>query len=120
MGTVSFYMVAALSVSIGLSLCNRSAHRVFCSRWSLRTSASDPFSRPSHHKFRNKWVLKVTDVPLFFLFMQLIIATVLFIAAHLLGVLVVPLRLEWEVVKGLRAMIGLNVLGLRRVRPFIS
>lgn len=63
----------------------------------------------------NKWVLNDTDVPLFFLFTQLVIAVALFLAAHVLGLLTLPLDFDLEVLKGLVPMIGLNVIGLRCV-----
>ena len=64
---------------------------------------------------RNKWVLNSTDVPLFFLCSQLVIAVVLFLAAHALGLIQVPLDFDMEVIKGLVPMVGLNVFGLRYV-----
>ncbi|KAI0088333.1 hypothetical protein BDY19DRAFT_192984 [Irpex rosettiformis] len=60
----------------------------------------------------NKWVLNDTEVPLFFLCAQLIIAVILFMAAHILRVLQLPLQFDLQVIKGLVPMIGLNVLGL--------
>ncbi|OCH84349.1 hypothetical protein OBBRIDRAFT_764406 [Obba rivulosa] len=76
-GTVSFYLVAALSMIMA-----------------------------------NKWVLNATDTPLFFLLAQLVIAVVLFLFAHMLGLLQLPLRLDPQVCKGLIPMVGLNVVGL--------
>ncbi|KAI0342454.1 hypothetical protein BDW22DRAFT_1429289 [Trametopsis cervina] len=76
-GTVLFYLVAALAMVVA-----------------------------------NKWVLNETDVPLFFLCAQLAIAVALFLVAHALGLLQLPLQFDIEVVKGLIPMIGLNVLGL--------
>ena len=64
---------------------------------------------------RNKWVLNATDVPLFFLFAQLAIAVVLFLAAHAVGLLQIPLDFDPVVLKGLVPMVGLNVIGLRYV-----
>ncbi|PCH37544.1 hypothetical protein WOLCODRAFT_29168 [Wolfiporia cocos MD-104 SS10] len=60
----------------------------------------------------NKWVLNNTDVPLFFLDAQLVIAVILFLFAHMLGLLQLPLRLDMQVCKGLVPMVGLNVIGL--------
>ncbi|GJE98723.1 transporter family [Phanerochaete sordida] len=60
----------------------------------------------------NKWVLNSTDVPLFFLCTQLMIAVVLFLGAHAVGVLEVPLDFDPVVLKGLVPMVGLNVIGL--------
>lgn len=71
---------------------------------------------------RNKWVLKETDVPLFFLCTQLAIAVVLFLIAHMFGLLQLPLDFNPEVLKGLIPMIGLNVVGLRcgEMSSFVS
>ncbi|KAJ3008082.1 hypothetical protein NUW54_g3294 [Trametes sanguinea] len=77
MGTVSFYLVAALAMVMA-----------------------------------NKWVLNTTDTPLFFLLMQLIIAVILFLFAHMAGLLQLPLQLDIQVCKGLIPMVGLNVIGL--------
>ncbi|KAI0926518.1 hypothetical protein AcV7_005431 [Taiwanofungus camphoratus] len=60
----------------------------------------------------NKWVLNNTDVPLFFLLAQLVIAVVLFLFAHMVGLLQLPLQLDMQVCKGLIPMVGLNVVGL--------
>jgi len=60
----------------------------------------------------NKWVLNNTDVPLFFLDTQLVIAVVLFLVAHMIGLLKLPLQLDMQVCKGLIPMVGLNVIGL--------
>lgn len=68
----------------------------------------------------NKWVLNTTDVPLFFLDMQLIIAVVLFLSAHMLGMLQLPLRWDWQVIKGLIPTVSLSLIGLRCVDPHIS
>ncbi|EPS95340.1 hypothetical protein FOMPIDRAFT_1054237 [Fomitopsis schrenkii] len=76
-GTVTFYLVAALSMVMA-----------------------------------NKWVLNTTDVPLFFLDMQLIIAVVLFLSAHMLGMLQLPLRWDWQVIKGLIPTVSLSLIGL--------
>ena len=64
---------------------------------------------------RNKWVLNGTDVPLFFLFTQLAIAVLLFLSAHILGLLQLPLDFDPQVLRGLVPMVGLNVIGLRCV-----
>ncbi|KAI0768282.1 hypothetical protein BD413DRAFT_134020 [Trametes elegans] len=60
----------------------------------------------------NKWVLNITDTPLFFLLSQLVIAVVLFLIAHMAGLLQLPLQLDMQVCKGLIPMVGLNVIGL--------
>jgi len=60
----------------------------------------------------NKWVLKTTSAPLFFLFTQLFIAVILFIAAHAARVIVVPLYVDMQLLTKLAPMIGLNVVGL--------
>jgi len=60
----------------------------------------------------NKWVLQSTSAPLFFLFTQLIIAIVLFLASHAAKIIQVPLIIDLELIKGLTPMIVLNVIGL--------
>ncbi|KAF9224724.1 hypothetical protein BS17DRAFT_778915 [Gyrodon lividus] len=60
----------------------------------------------------NKWVLQTTSAPLFFLFAQLVIAVILFLASHAAGIVQVPLYIDGQLVKGLAPMIGLNVVGL--------
>ncbi|KAA1474421.1 hypothetical protein DENSPDRAFT_931641 [Dentipellis sp. KUC8613] len=60
----------------------------------------------------NKWVLNVTTAPLFFLLTQLVIAVVLFLASHALGIIKVPLHVDAQLIKGLVPMVGLNVIGL--------
>lgn len=60
----------------------------------------------------NKWVLGTTSAPLFFLFTQLLIAVILFIAAHAARFLVVPLHVDMQLLTKLAPMIGLNVVGL--------
>lgn len=60
----------------------------------------------------NKWVLKTTAVPLFFLFSQLVIAVILFIIAHVAGLLVVPFYVDTQLLIQLAPNIGLNVVGL--------
>ena len=77
--------------------------------------ASDVGQQALTLSYRNKWVLNSTEVPLFFLCTQLIIAVVFFLAAHALGLLHVPLEFDPVVLKGLVPMIGLNVIGLRYV-----
>ena len=69
---------------------------------------------------RNKWVLNSTEVPLFFLCTQLVIAVVFFLAAHALGLLHIPLEFDPVVLKGLVPMIGLNVVGLRYVTIYLD
>jgi len=60
----------------------------------------------------NKWVLNTTNVPLFFLFFQLVIASVLFIIFHVAGIYKVPFDFNLELMRGLAPMIGLNVMSL--------
>jgi GDP-fucose transporter C1 len=64
----------------------------------------------------NKWVLNATDAPLFFLWTQLVIAVALFLLSDLLRLLPDRLSFDLAVCKGLVAMVGLNVIGLRSVR----
>ncbi|EGO01010.1 hypothetical protein SERLA73DRAFT_179036 [Serpula lacrymans var. lacrymans S7.3] len=60
----------------------------------------------------NKWVLKTTAAPLFFLLTQLLIAVILFLISHATGLLQVPLYIDMQLFKGLAPMVGLNVVGL--------
>ncbi|KAF8065073.1 hypothetical protein FPV67DRAFT_1628363 [Lyophyllum atratum] len=60
----------------------------------------------------NKWVLNTTEAPLFFLWMQLMIAVVLFVASDAMRLLPDRLAFKPEVSKGLIPMIGLNIVGL--------
>ncbi|KAG9082789.1 hypothetical protein FRC07_014107, partial [Ceratobasidium sp. 392] len=60
----------------------------------------------------NKWVLNKTDVPVFFLFCQLIVAVLLFAVAHIAGVVRLPKMVDMALLKGLAPMITLNVLNL--------
>ncbi|KAF8337066.1 uncharacterized protein EI90DRAFT_3044767 [Cantharellus anzutake] len=60
----------------------------------------------------NKWVLNKTDVPCFFLFMQLSIAVVLLVISHYFKLIHLTLRLDPTTVKALAPMISINVLGL--------
>ncbi|KAF8579976.1 hypothetical protein K439DRAFT_1415747 [Ramaria rubella] len=76
-GTISFYLVAALTMVIA-----------------------------------NKWVLSNTTVPSFFLFAQLIIAVLLFLASHLVGLITLPFTLDVATIKGMAPLVCVNVLGL--------
>jgi len=60
----------------------------------------------------NKWVLNTTEAPLFFLLFQLLVAILLFLGAHAVGSIQIPLVLDPEVCKGLIPMVALNVIGL--------
>jgi len=60
----------------------------------------------------NKWVLDKTTLPLFFLFVQLVIAVILLFVAHLAGFLRLPARLDLGVCRGLAPLVAINVLGL--------
>ncbi|KAJ7359581.1 hypothetical protein DFH08DRAFT_846447 [Mycena albidolilacea] len=60
----------------------------------------------------NKKVLNVTDAPLFFLLVQLIIAVLLFGIADVLRILPNRLTFDLKICKGLVYVVGLNVLGL--------
>lgn len=59
----------------------------------------------------NKWVLLTTSIPIFFLFVQLLIAVILLQTFHAFGVLSIP---AWDTitVKKLVPLIGVNVTGL--------
>ena len=60
-------------------------------------------------------MLNATDVPLFFLFAQLIIAVLLFLVCHAVRLLTLPFDFSLELMKGLAPMIILNVFSLRCV-----
>lgn len=62
---------------------------------------------------RNKWVLQSTSAPLFFLFTQLLIAVLLFLASHAIGLVLIPLFIDGQLLKGLAANVVLNVVALR-------
>ena len=64
--------------------------------------------------------MNTTDTPLFFLLTQLLIAVLLFLLAHMAGLLQLPLQLDMQVCKGLIPMVGLNVVGLRYVHALRS
>ncbi|KAI5478716.1 DUF250 domain contaning protein [Pseudohyphozyma bogoriensis] len=59
----------------------------------------------------NKWVLNAVEVPLFFLFCQLVIAVLLLQLCAVFGYFKLP-RLDTTVCKGLVPLISCNVLGL--------
>ncbi|BGP22633.1 DUF250 domain contaning protein [Rhodotorula toruloides] len=59
----------------------------------------------------NKWVLNKVQIPLFFLFCQLVIAVFLLQLCALFGYMKLP-RLDMTTCKGLAPLIGCNVLGL--------
>ena len=61
----------------------------------------------------NKWVLDKISVPSFYLLIQLLIAVVLFLAVHFLGLIKVSFYLDWPLCKGLAPTVLLNVIGLR-------
>lgn len=60
----------------------------------------------------NKWVLNSTDAPLFFLFTQLVLAVLLFLAGHATNLLRVPLQFDRQIMQGLLPTVSLNVVGL--------
>lgn len=60
----------------------------------------------------NKWVLQSTSAPLFFLFTQLLIAVLLFLASHAIGLVQIPLFIDGQLLKGLAANVVLNVVAL--------
>jgi solute carrier family 35 (GDP-fucose transporter), member C1 len=61
---------------------------------------------------RNKWVLTSTEVPIFFLFSQMVVAVILFLACNAANVIKVPLELPTAVIRGLAPAVGLSVVGL--------
>jgi GDP-fucose transporter C1 len=52
-------------------------------------------------------------VPVFFLFCQLVVAVLLFVIAHVVGILKLPRMVDGPLLKGLMPMITVNVLGLK-------
>ncbi|TFK25442.1 hypothetical protein FA15DRAFT_668520 [Coprinopsis marcescibilis] len=60
----------------------------------------------------NKWVLNATDIPLFFLWTQLALAALLFIACDMCRLLPDRLTFDLQTSKGLFPMVALNVVGL--------
>ncbi|QRV84791.1 GDP-fucose transporter 1 [Ceratobasidium sp. AG-Ba] len=60
----------------------------------------------------NKWVLNKTDIPVFFLFCQIVVAVLLFVGAHIFGLLRLPRMVDMALLKGLAPLITVNVLGL--------
>lgn len=60
----------------------------------------------------NKWVLNVTSIPLFFLWTQLTIASLLFVICDTLRILPDRLTFDLQTCKGLIPTVSLNVLGL--------
>ncbi|KAL7415864.1 hypothetical protein BDY24DRAFT_380331 [Mrakia frigida] len=59
----------------------------------------------------NKWVLVKTAVPIFFLFVQLVIAVICLCFSHLVGVFVIP-KFNPTTVNALWKLIAVNVMGL--------
>ncbi|KIJ34004.1 hypothetical protein M422DRAFT_233576 [Sphaerobolus stellatus SS14] len=60
----------------------------------------------------NKWVLSSTSAPLFFLFAQLVIAVLLFLLTHLVGLFTLPFTINATVIRGMAPLVIVNVLGL--------
>ena len=60
-------------------------------------------------------MLNATDIPLFFLWTQLMIAVVLFLVSDFWRLLPDRISFDLAICKGLVAMVGLNVVGLRSV-----
>ncbi|EPQ51938.1 hypothetical protein GLOTRDRAFT_80944 [Gloeophyllum trabeum ATCC 11539] len=60
----------------------------------------------------NKWVLSSTEVPLFFLFTQLVIAVILFLISHAAGLVKVNMDFSMPRLQALAPLVGLNVIGL--------
>lgn len=106
---VRFLLTTLLFINISLCMQMVMAQVFFCS------NVYQPHSFLS--KYRNKWVLKTTAAPLFFLFTQLVIAVILFIAAHASRLLVVPLYVDTQLLIQLAPNIALNVIGLRYDSP---
>lgn len=64
---------------------------------------------------RNKWVLMKTDIPVFFLFVQLSIAVVLLGITKWVGMFQISFELDKDTFKALFPMVAINVLGLKWV-----
>lgn len=115
-GTVLFYLVAALSVR-RLFYWYTTYLTIFNLRWLWRKYIMAQTLMATWLRinltYSNKWVLNTTSAPLFFLLSQLFIAIILFIGAHFAGLIQIPLQLDIEVCKGLVPMVALNVIGLR-------
>jgi hypothetical protein len=62
---------------------------------------------------RNKWVLLKTDIPVFFLFVQLSIAVVLLAITKWVGMFQISFELNKDTCKALFPMVAINVLGLK-------
>ncbi|GJJ16130.1 hypothetical protein Clacol_010410 [Clathrus columnatus] len=62
--------------------------------------------------FANKWVLVTSSAPLFFLFVQLIIAIILFVLSHFAGLFTIPFTLNLHIIRGMAPLVCVNVLGL--------
>ncbi|KAI0037064.1 hypothetical protein K488DRAFT_81559 [Vararia minispora EC-137] len=60
----------------------------------------------------NKWVLRSTDFPIFFLFIQMLIAVILFLVCHVVGIIQISMRFDRATLTGLAPLIFLNVVGL--------
>jgi len=58
-------------------------------------------------------VLLATDVPSFFLFIQLVVAVILFLICHAIGFIQLPFRFDRPTLEGLAPLLLLNVVGLR-------
>ncbi|KZW00357.1 hypothetical protein EXIGLDRAFT_667371 [Exidia glandulosa HHB12029] len=60
----------------------------------------------------NKWVLNKSSTPLFFLFMQLLVAVLLLFICRVLRILKFNVALSMPMVKGLAPLVLINVIGL--------
>ncbi|KAF8752294.1 Triose-phosphate Transporter family, partial [Rhizoctonia solani] len=80
--------------------------------WEQAASVSFYMVAAIAHDDSNKWVLNETDAPVFFLFCQLVVAVLLFVIAHVVGILKLPRMVDGPLLKGLMPMIAVNVLGL--------
>jgi hypothetical protein len=119
MGTVLFYLFAALAVSFfrqSLYIELRYVSRAD----GYRVNTTLPFTlfihkQCTHKEASNKWVLNETKAPLFFLLTQIVIAVVLFLLSHIMRLIELPMALNWQLCKGLFPMVSLSVIGLRFV-----
>lgn len=85
------------------------------SRWAVTATVLFYMAAALSMVIVNKWVLVTTQTPLFFLLAQLLIAVLLFIVTHFLGLFTISIKLDFQVCQQLMPMVILNVIGLRSV-----
>lgn len=114
-GVVSFYMTAALVVRCSLSPCSPAYSPNFAAD-GLRVGILPPSPQEFAHDAsvcRNKAVLNNSpDLPLLFLFLQLVIAVILLHAAAAVTSHVEIPKLEMDSAKKLFPVVSVNIIGL--------